>query len=155
MRYAIMETPVGPVTVVSTPKGLSSVRFGAAPPRDAVADEDANRPYIRQIAEYFDGRRRRFDLPLDLEGTSFQMAVWQELRAIPYGETRSYGDIARKLGNPGAARAVGMANHDNPIAVVVPCQRVIGSNGALTGYAAGLPLKKKLLSIEQRPPLFT
>ena len=155
MRYAIMDTPVGSLTVVSTSKGLAAVRFGAFPPTDGVADEDANRPYTRQLAEYFDGRRERFDLPLDLNGTPFQLSVWGELCAIPYGETRSYGEIARKLGKPRAARAVGMANHDNPIAVVVPCHRVIGANGTLTGYAGGLDRKKKLLSIEQRPPLFT
>ena len=155
MRYAIMETPLGPLTVASTPKGLAAVHFGAATPQDGIVDETANREYTRQIAEYFDGRRVRFDLPLDVSGTTFQTAVWRELCEIPYGETRSYGEIAARIGKPGAARAVGMANNENPIAVIVPCHRVIGRDGSLTGYAGGIHLKKKLLSLEKRPPLFT
>jgi methylated-DNA-[protein]-cysteine S-methyltransferase len=120
-----------------------------------VLDESANREFLRQLEEYFEGKRARFDIPLDVTGTAFQMAVWSELQRIPYGETRSYGEIAARIGKPRAARAVGMANHDNPIAVVIPCHRVVGRDGSLTGYAGGLHLKEELLSLEQRPPLFT
>ncbi|HEX4999472.1 MAG TPA: methylated-DNA--[protein]-cysteine S-methyltransferase [Terriglobia bacterium] len=155
MRYAVVHTPLGPLTVASTPKGLAAVQFGASKPKDGVEDEGANHDFIRQLEEYFEGRRTDFDAPLDVAGTPFQMAVWNELQRIPYGETRTYGEIAARIGRPGAARAVGMANHDNPIAVVIPCHRVIGGNGSLTGYAGGLHLKQKLLSLERRAPLFT
>ena len=96
----------------------------------------------------FSGRRRRFDLPLDLRGTDFQKRCWQELLKIPYGETRSYAEIARAIGNPAAVRAVGLANGQNPIAIIVPCHRVIGSDGSLTGYGGGLETKRKLLELE-------
>ena len=156
MQYAVMHSPVGPLTVVSSEKGVASIQFGASVPRGVSQDESANRETVQQLTEYFEGKRTQFDIPLDLEGTAFQKAVWQELLRIPYGETRSYGDIAKAIGKPGAARAVGMANHDNPIAVVVPCHRVVGQNGSLTGYAGGLQLKAQLLSIEsQHRTLFT
>src|SRR5688572_16060561 len=155
MRYALMNTPLGAVTVASSDKGLACVHFGRAIPQGGIIDESANRVFINQLDEYFQGKRTRFDVPLDLAGTSFQVAVWQELLNIPYGETRSYGDIAKKVGKPGAARAVGMANHQNAIAIVVPCHRVVGQNGLLTGYAGGLHLKQELLSLEQGPSLFT
>jgi methylated-DNA-[protein]-cysteine S-methyltransferase len=154
MRYATMDTPVGIVTLASSEKGLSSLEFGRKVPPGATVDEPANHVFISQLFEYFDGKRTEFDFPLDVDGTPFQLAVWQALTKIPYGQTRSYGDIAKSIGKPGAARAVGMANHDNPVAVVIPCHRVIGQNGALTGYAGGLELKQKLLSIERRT-LFT
>ena len=102
----------------------------------------------KQLDEYFAGRFRRFTLPLDLRGTPFQRQVWDALLDIPYGETRSYGDVARALGRPRSARAVGGANHVNPVAIVVPCHRVIGSNGSLTGYGGGLDRKKALLDLE-------
>jgi methylated-DNA-[protein]-cysteine S-methyltransferase len=155
MRYAVANTPLGPVTVASTPKGLAAIQFGGQTPEGGILDESANREILGQLEEYFQGKRVRFEVPLDLNGTAFQMAVWRELQNIPYGETRSYGEIAARIGKPGAARAVGMANHDNPIAVVIPCHRVIGRDGSLTGYAGGLHLKEELLSLEQRPPLFT
>lgn len=101
-----------------------------------------------QLAEYLAGRRREFDLPLGAHGTPFQKRVWSALRRIPYGETRSYVDVARAAGSPKGARAVGMANHDNPIAIVVPCHRVIAADGSLGGYAGGLDLKRKLLDLE-------
>ena len=104
----------------------------------------------RELAEYFSGERRAFDLPLSLEGTAFQRADWAALCEIPYGETRSYGQIAARLGNPKACRAVGMANHRNPVAVLVPCHRVVGKNGSLTGYAGGLDVKEGLLALEKR-----
>lgn len=104
---------------------------------------------FNQIEEYLDGKRFHFDLPLLAKGTEFQQRVWSELRKIPYGETRSYKDIAIAIGNPKASRAVGMANNKNPLGIVVPCHRVIGSNGSLTGYAGGLGVKEKLLYLER------
>jgi methylated-DNA-[protein]-cysteine S-methyltransferase len=108
----------------------------------------ALRPYVAELEEYFAGERREFTFPLDLRGTDFQLACWQALLAIPYGETRSYADIARAIGKPNAFRAVGMANNRNPIAIVVPCHRVIGSDGTLCGYGGGLDVKRKLLELE-------
>lgn len=101
-----------------------------------------------QLKEYFGGTRREFDLPLALEGTAFQRAVWEALLTIPYGETRSYGQIAQNIGNPKACRAVGMANNRNPIAIIVPCHRVIGASGKLVGYGGGLDIKERLLALE-------
>ena len=103
----------------------------------------------RQVGEYMDGRRRTFDFPYILRGTAFQQKVWQALCAIPYGETRTYGEIAAAVGNPRACRAVGMANHCNPILIVVPCHRVIGANGKLVGYGSGLDMKEALLQMEK------
>lgn len=102
-----------------------------------------------QLKEYFDGGRRVFDFPLALKGTSFQLSVWKALQTIPYGETRSYKDIAAMIGNPKASRAVGMANNRNPAAIVIPCHRVIGGNGSMTGYAGGISVKKYLLGVEK------
>ena len=150
MRYAIMSTPVGEVTLASSEKGLAAVHFGRNVPSEGIVDVSANRPFMGQLTEYFEGNRTEFSLPLDFEGTPFQMSVWRALLEIPYGETRSYGDIAKSIGKPGASRAVGMANHENRIAVVIPCHRVVGQNGSLTGYAGGLHLKQQLLSIEQQ-----
>ena len=112
-------------------------------------------PSVRaQLAEYLAGRRRDFDLPLDLAGTEFQKLCWEELLRIPFGETRSYGELAQRIGRPAAVRAVGQANHNNPIGVIVPCHRVIGANGSLTGYGGGLPMKRALLELEGvLPPL--
>ena len=156
VRYSIMDSPLGSLTLASSDRGLVSVQFGLTMPSDGIIDDTANLVAIQQLREYFDGRRTQFSLPLDLSGTPFQLAVWGELRKIPYGSTRSYIDIARSLDKPGAARAVGMANHENPIAVVIPCHRVVGSDGSLTGYAGGLHLKKQLLGIEtQAQLLFT
>lgn len=122
----------------------------------AVVDAAANDQFITQLGEYFASRRTEFELPLDLQGTPFQMSVWDALRRIPYGQTRSYGEVATSIGKPGASRAVGMANHYNPIAVIIPCHRVVGHNGSLTGYAGGLHLKEQLLSIERKSSsLFT
>lgn len=101
-----------------------------------------------QLKEYFDGKRTTFDIPIRLEGTSFQTKVWEALRKIPYGETRSYGEIAKQIGSPKGARAVGGANHNNPILIIVPCHRVIGASGALVGFGAGIPVKEMLLKLE-------
>jgi methylated-DNA-[protein]-cysteine S-methyltransferase len=111
--------------------------------------DDAALPVVReQLAQYFDGARREFDLPLQLEGTEFQRRAWEALLEIPYGETRSYGEQARRIGLPDAARAVGAANGQNPVSIIVPCHRVIGANGALTGYGGGIERKRWLLAHE-------
>ena len=150
MRYAVLESPLGVLTIASNERGLAQVRFGRFVPQDGILDPQANYDSIQQLLEYFQGNRATFDLPLNPDGTPFQRAVWAELLRIPYGETRSYGEIARQLAKPGASRAVGMANHHNPIAIVIPCHRVIGQDGSLTGYAGGIELKQKLLSIERQ-----
>ncbi len=111
--------------------------------------EAALAPYLRELNEYFAGGRREFSFPLDLRGTEFQLACWRALLAIPYGETRSYRDIAEAIGHPHAYRAVGMSNNRNPVAIVVPCHRVIASSGSLCGYGGGLDIKRKLLELEQ------
>jgi methylated-DNA-[protein]-cysteine S-methyltransferase len=105
---------------------------------------------VKQLDEYFNNKRQIFDLPLIQHGTDFQVKVWKALQTIPYGETRSYGEIAAMIGNPKACRAVGMANNRNPIAIIVPCHRVIGHDGSLTGYAGGLKIKQKLLDLEKK-----
>jgi methylated-DNA-[protein]-cysteine S-methyltransferase len=155
MRYAVIDTPLGPVTLASTEKGLAELQFGNHVPPDGIVDHESNGIFIQQVDEYFQGQRRHFDFPLDFSGTPFQVAVWHELQKIPYGQTCSYGDIARKIGKPGASRAVGMANHENHIAIVIPCHRVVGHDGSLTGYAGGTHLKQQLLSLERTTPLFT
>lgn len=118
------------------------------PEGSLIRKHEPNREVFRQLREYLTGMRREFTLPLHPIGTPFQLQVWEELRRIPYGETTSYGEIALKVGNPKGQRAVGMANHRNPIGIVVPCHRVIGKNGNLTGYAGGLDIKQRLLELE-------
>ncbi len=144
------ETPLGPMTVMATDEAVTAVRFGTS--GDAVAPEEKLPPILAravgELREYFAGVRRDFTLPLAPAGTVFQQQVWAALREIPYGETCTYGQIAARIGRPKACRAVGMANNRNPIAIVVPCHRVVGSSGALTGYAAGLPVKEALLRLE-------
>ena len=105
---------------------------------------------VRQLKAYFAGELENFDLSLSPQGTPFQQKVWSELQKIPYGKTISYGELARRIGNPKASRAVGLANGSNPISIVIPCHRVIGANGKLTGYGGGLPIKEKLLALERR-----
>lgn len=149
-RSVRLDTPVGPVTVTATERAVTAVRFGAAGP--AVGQAGDLPPVLRQaveeLREYFAGERREFTLPLAPAGTPFQQQVWTALREIPYGTTCSYGRIAGRIGRPKACRAVGMANNRNPIAIVVPCHRVVGASGALVGYAAGLEVKEKLLALE-------
>jgi len=147
--YSRIDSPVGPLVLAVSARGLVALEFGGRNILEGwVESAEKTAPYARQLEEYFAGRRRRFDLPLDLRGTDFQKRCWQELLKIPYGETRSYADIARAIGNPAAVRAVGLANGKNPIAIVVPCHRVIGSDGSLTGYGGGLETKRKLLQLE-------
>jgi methylated-DNA-[protein]-cysteine S-methyltransferase len=116
-----------------------------------VAETPLIKKAAEQLAEYFAGKRAEFDLPLVPAGTEFQLSVWRALQTIPFGETRSYGEIAAQIGNPKACRAVGMANNRNPIAIVIPCHRVIGSDGSLTGYGGGLGIKQYLLDLEKPP----
>ncbi|MFH1942641.1 MAG: methylated-DNA--[protein]-cysteine S-methyltransferase, partial [bacterium] len=103
-----------------------------------------------QLLEYFNGTRKVFSLPIDLRGTDFQKSVWEAVRKVPYGQTRSYGDIAKAIGNPRASRAVGAANGANPIPIIIPCHRIIGSDGSITGFGGGIPLKQKLLNLEKK-----
>ena len=149
-----MDSPAGPLLLAATEKGLRCLQFfrGKLPPpgRDEVWIESRERllPYEQQVQAYFRGDLRQFTCKLDLIGTEFQKDCWQALLRIPYGKTRSYADIAREIGRPHAFRAVGQANHDNPIAIIVPCHRVVGANGTLTGYGGGLNTKEKLLRLE-------
>jgi O-6-methylguanine DNA methyltransferase len=169
-----MNSAIGPLFLAASAHGLLALEFDARlagqpsirpNPRDLRREkekekekeqkgfrfEDSPRPmrlYVSQLEEYFAGKRRGFNFPLDLRGTDFQLACWRALLAIPYGETRTYRDIARVAGKPNAFRAVGMANHRNPIAIVVPCHRVIASDGTLCGYGGGLDVKRKLLELE-------
>lgn len=141
------ETPVGVLTAAEQNGALVRLCFGGtvcgAAPTALLAETE------KQLGEYFAGKRKAFALPLCPEGTPFQRRVWEALLAIPYGETVSYGEIARRTGNAKASRAVGMANNRNPLPIIIPCHRVIGANGALTGYARGLSVKETLLSLEK------
>lgn len=143
-------TPAGPISVTVRGGKITGLDWNAAPtlPREQMADGTAAE-CLRQIDAYFAGRQTGFDLPLAPEGTEFQQAVWAELLKIPYGATASYSEIARAIGRPRACRAVAQACHVNPIAIIIPCHRVIGANGRLTGYAAGLGIKQLLLDLER------
>jgi methylated-DNA-[protein]-cysteine S-methyltransferase len=146
-----VETPVGEMWLSQQGDALTGLRLpGEGVPEGELRETPLLMEAARQIREYFEGTRTAFDLPLNPEGTPFQAAVWAELAKIPAGETRTYGDIARAIGKPNASRAVGSANHHNPLPVFIPCHRVIGSGGALVGYGGGLPLKQQLLELEER-----
>jgi len=152
LYYSRMASPIGALLVAVSERGLVRLEFSpdsSQPPPNWIASEEQTAPYVRELQEYFRGERRQFDFPLDLRGTDFQKRCWRALLEIPYGETRSYADIARLVGSPQAFRAVGMANHHNPIAIVVPCHRVIASNGTLCGYGGGLDVKQRLLELEK------
>lgn len=150
MKYcSICETEIGALTLVCDKDGLKSIEFGRTRPEGALWEsngllEEAK----RELLEYLEGNRREFSLPLKPEGTEFQKRVWKALTAIPYGETRTYGQIAAQIGNPKACRAVGMANHKNPLPIMIPCHRVIGTGGSLVGYGGGLDRKIWLLKLE-------
>jgi len=168
----VIRTPVGALTLVANDRGLAAVLWENDDPRRVPlgqaatgaehpvpspaplgrASPDAEHPVLRkaarQLAEYFRGRRKTFDLALDFAGTKFQRDVWNALLTIPYGQTRSYAQIAKQIGSPAAVRAVGAANGRNPISIIAPCHRVIGSSGKLTGFAGGLDVKAKLLALE-------
>ena len=155
MRYSVIPSPIGPLLLAADESGLRLIEFDS--PRHPIrrdsdwqrADDDAILGETRaQLDDYFAGTRRTFDLPLAPRGTEFQLDVWQALRAIPYGETINYAQLAARIGNPSAMRAVGAANGRNPLPIVVPCHRVIGADGTLTGFGGGLPTKHFLLKLE-------
>lgn len=153
--YDEIDSPVGPLRLVADAGGLRDMLFEVERHPVAMQPEwvRASKPLEqahRQLDEYFAGKRRTFDLALNPHGTPFQLAVWMQLRGIAYGTTISYGELARRLGNPAASRAVGAANGRNPLSIIVPCHRVIGASGTLTGYGGGLPTKQFLLELEQR-----
>lgn len=153
--YTHSDSPLGPLLLVADDAGLRQINFphkGRPAPVEAEWREDASRlrETIHQLRAYFAGELEDFDLALAPEGTAFQQKVWDELCTIPYGDTITYGEIAKRIGNPSASRAVGLANGSNPIPIIIPCHRVIGSNGKLTGYGGGLPIKEKLLALERR-----
>ncbi|MGC1371427.1 MAG: methylated-DNA--[protein]-cysteine S-methyltransferase [Candidatus Sulfotelmatobacter sp.] len=166
LQSTTADSIVGPLFLAASARGLVALEFDARlpgqqsirrNPRDLRQEkrqfkfEDSDRGmarYLSELEEYFASKRREFTFPLDLRGTDFQIACWRALIAIPYGKTRSYADIARSVGKPNAFRAVGMANNRNPVAIVVPCHRVIASNGTLCGYGGGLEVKRKLLQLE-------
>lgn len=147
-RYRVAETGLGPMTVVWDGEFVTGLLYGAWP-RGEAGEAPLAQEVLRQLEEYLDGARREFSLPLRPAGTPFQRAVWQALGTIPYGQTRTYGEVAAQVGRPKACRAVGMANNRNPLSILVPCHRVVGKNGALTGYAGGLDVKARLLKLEQ------
>ena len=150
----LIETKIGRIGIAEEDQCLTHLCFHQKKfPAEAVEKET---PFLRKVAreidEYLNGKRQTFDIPLKLTGTDFQRSVWNALLTIPYGETRSYRDIAEQIGNAKACRAVGMANHWNPIVIIIPCHRVIGADGSLTGFGGGLALKRQLLDLEQSVP---
>ncbi len=157
--YRFVDSPVGRLKLMASAKGLAAILWhNDSPhrvrlPEDFDLIEDGKSKILdaaeEQLQEYFAGERREFSLPLDLRGTAFQQSVWEALLAISYGETKTYGQIAKQLGDPNAVRAVGAANGRNPVSIVVPCHRVIGASGKLTGFAGGLDAKAHLLRLEQ------
>lgn len=153
MRYRMVDSPIGPLTLAGRGPMLTNLRMvdqTYEPDRaDWILDDRAFPEAVDQLSAYFAGELRHFELRLEFDGTPFQRSVWGALRTIPYGETRTYGEIARQIGNPTASRAVGLANGHNPIAVIVPCHRVIGANGSLTGFGGGLERKRALLELEK------
>jgi O-6-methylguanine DNA methyltransferase len=161
VAYAQMESPIGPVWVAATRIGICAVELGVGQPEALFSrlssqvgpepprkDSAALAPALTQLREYFSRIRRQFDLPLDVRGTAFQRAVWAEVARVPYGATTTYRDIAQHIGRPGAARAVGGAVGANPLSIIIPCHRVIGVGGSLTGYGGGLEAKAALLQLE-------
>jgi O-6-methylguanine DNA methyltransferase len=151
--YSTVQSPVGTLTLVLSETGVVRLEFGETALQgksDYVLSQERTAACAAELGEYFAGMRKKFDVPLDLRGTPFQRQCWGALLDIPYGETRSYAEIAAKVGRPNAFRAVGMANHANPVAIMVPCHRVIGTNGELTGYGGGLDTKRMLLALERR-----
>ena len=159
--YTLVESPLRPIMLTSdgesltglyvSERGQAEIQKKAAASTDWICDENAA-PFAevkRQLDAYFAGNQTTFDLPLKLKGTPFQQQVWEELRKLPYGVTISYGELARRIGNPKACRAVGLANGQNPVSIIVPCHRVVGANGKLTGYSGGLSRKQTLLAFER------
>ena len=159
VRYSVIESPIGELLLIEAEGRLREIRFLDVFPRrpdaDWLGDGAALARPKAELDAYFAGELREFTIAVDPRGTEFQRRVWSELRRIPWGETISYGELARRIGRPSASRAVGAANGQNPLPIVIPCHRVIGANGSLTGYGGGLPIKRKLLAIEEGVrPLF-
>ncbi len=155
-----IDSPLGSLTLLSDGEALTGLymeqhRHRPPVPEGAVADDAPLRQAAEQLGEYFAGERRAFELPLRPAGTAFQQAVWSALLDVPYGQTASYGELARRIGRPAAVRAVGLANGRNPISIVVPCHRIVGSSGALTGYGGGLERKRQLLDLERGAAVLT
>lgn len=153
-HYCYYHSPIGKLLLTGSDGILEELYFPNASEQkyigeDWLYDESCFTVALQQLSEYFAGMRQEFDLRIAPEGTAFQKLVWQELRKIPFGRTASYGEIAERVGNPKACRAVGMANSKNPIPIIVPCHRVIGKDGSLTGFGGGLEVKKQLLKLEQ------
>ena len=144
--FVILDSPIGPLSVLEDDGVIVEIHFGVKSGGRAAALQSA---VAQQLREYFLGDRKTFELPILPRGTPFQLAVWDALQRIPYGETRSYAQIAQEIGRPNAVRAVGAANGANPIPIIVPCHRVIGSNGSLTGFGGGLGVKRRLLELER------
>ena len=160
--HTILTTPIGQLLIASSAKGFVRILLpnegnpdlvsrlrNDFPEHTLVEDREKNQKAVDQLNEYFRGARTVFSLPLDLRGTPFQKTVWNAVTRVPYGQTRSYGQIARQVGKPKAFRAVGMANRTNPIPIAVPCHRILGADGSLTGFGGGIPLKEKLLKLEK------
>lgn len=150
-KKCYIKSPVGELELMEDAQGICGLSFGHTDEEAKEEDTPLLLEAKKQLEEYFEGKRKKFELPLSLHGTDFQMRDWQALLAIPYGETRSYGEIAKSIGSPKGSRAVGMANRNNPVAIIVPCHRVIGSDGKLTGYAGknkALDIKAYLLKLE-------
>lgn len=159
VSFARYPSPVGPLTVGVTARGLAALEFegGRVPPRRHPDDtwtpsRAGTAAVMAELEEYFAGRRRTFTVPLDLRGTDFQLRCWKALVEIRYGQTITYAQLARRVGSPRGFRAVGMANHDNPVAIIVPCHRVLASDGTLGGYGGGLDIKRALLELEGALP---
>jgi O-6-methylguanine DNA methyltransferase len=163
LYYTTLNTPVQSLFIISSEKGLVKIQFfnknSHIPFQNLkegytdvtlIDSKLKNQTVLRQLKEYFNGTRKKFTVPLDIQGTPFQKQVWEAVSQVPYGETCSYGEIARRIGKPKAVRAVGMANHNNPVPIVIPCHRIIGADGSLTGYGAGISIKEKLLHLEQK-----
>ena len=151
--YSYVETPVGTLLLTGDGKRLHEIVFPVKDRRPDPATEERAEPFrevTRQLTAYFEGSLKEFDLELAPQGTPFQLRVWEELQRIPYGETISYGELAQRIGNPSASRAVGAANGRNPIPIVIPCHRVIGAGGSLTGFGGGLEVKRALLDLERK-----
>lgn len=151
MFYETYPGPLGPITLTSEGAGLTGLHQGKFnKPRGWRKNPEVFRDVVRQLDRYFAGKLDKFEVPLDLKGTAFQLKVWNAMLDIPYGQTISYAELARRIGFPKAARAVGQASGRNPVAIIVPCHRVVGSNGTLTGYGGGLERKAALLELERR-----
>jgi methylated-DNA-[protein]-cysteine S-methyltransferase len=157
LAYDEYRSPQGAMLITATPKGLAGVYFKGQKhfPKQRQWQRDARHPVLRQakreLAEYFAGKRKRFSVALDPQGTDFQRSVWKQIARVGFGETLTYGEIARRAGHPGSARAAGAATGRNPLGIIVPCHRIMGANGSLTGYAGGLARKRALLRLESSP----